>query len=42
LNDKTLGSNGVMEDLERYKRFPIEGSMFHDQVYASGGMGGNI
>ena len=42
LNDKTLGSNGVMEDLDRYKRFPIEGSMFHDQVYASGGYGGSI
>jgi hypothetical protein len=42
LNDKTLGSNGVIEDLDRYKRFPIEGSMFHDQVYASGGYGGSI
>lgn len=42
LNDKTLGSNGVLEDLERYKRFPIEGAMFHDQVYSSAGYGGSI
>jgi hypothetical protein len=42
LNDKTLGSNGVMEDLDRYKRFPVEGTMFHNQVYSSGGMGGSI
>ena len=30
LNDKTLGSNGVADDLEKYKRFPIESNLYHD------------
>ncbi|CAK0771291.1 hypothetical protein CCP3SC15_420021 [Gammaproteobacteria bacterium] len=42
LNEKTLGSNGVLEDLDRYRRFPIEGSMFHNLVYSSSPLGGGI
>lgn len=42
LNEKTLMSNGVGEDLDRYKRFPIEGSMFHDLIYSSAPLGGGI
>jgi hypothetical protein len=42
LNDKTLGSNGVMEDLLQYQRFPVEGPMFHDLIYATSPFGGGI
>jgi hypothetical protein len=42
LSDKTLGSNGVMEDLDKYVRFPIEGSMFHDLMYSGAPLAGGI
>jgi hypothetical protein len=42
LNDRTLGSNGVMEDLDKYVRFPIEGSMFHDLTFSGAPLSGGI
>jgi hypothetical protein len=42
LSNKTLGSNGVMEDLDKYVRFPIEGSMFHDRMYSGAPLAGGI
>ena len=42
LNEKTLMSNGVGEDLARYQRFPVEGQMFHDLIFATSPFGGGI
>ena len=42
LSDKTLGSNGVMEDLDKYVRYPIEGSMFHDLMHSGAPLAGGI
>lgn len=42
LSEKTLLSNGVKEDLDRYVRYPIEGQMFHDLIYGTAPLGGGI